>query len=118
MSVLGYRQTVSQEVAVRVLIGGSRSITDRAVLEYAIAGAGVTISEVITGNSTGADELASQSVVDHGIKVTMVPLDWAKHGGRAEMERNGQAARMANSCIMLWDGFSRRTAHMLDVAKL
>lgn len=101
----------------RVLIGGSRSITDRAALEFAIAGSGVTVSEVITGNSTGADGLASQWATDHGIPLTVVPLDWAKHGGRAEMVRNEQAALMAESCIMVWDGFSRGTAHMIDVAK-
>ena len=44
------------------------------------------------------------------------PADWDKYGKSAGYRRNEQMADNADSLIALWDGRSRGTKHMIDIA--
>lgn len=101
----------------RVIIGGSRSVASVEAVEAAIAQAGWAITEVITGNSRGADAVAAKWAKDRGVLVTIIPVEWSKYGGRADAIRNERIADMAEACILVWDGFSRGTANMIEVAR-
>jgi hypothetical protein len=101
----------------RTIIGGSRSIADPSALETAITESGFTISSLCTGNSRGVDELVVEWAKQHGLPIRFFPADWHRYGGRADLIRNEKMATEADACIMIWDGFSRGTAHMIEVAK-
>ena len=45
------------------------------------------------------------------------PADWDKYGKAAGYKRNGEMARNADALIAFWDGKSRGTKHMIDLAK-
>jgi hypothetical protein len=102
----------------RVIIGGSRSISDPEALEAAVSIAGFEISSVITGNSSGADALAGHWARERGLPLEVVAVEWSRYGGRAERIRNELALSMADASIMLWDGFSRGTAVFIEMASM
>jgi hypothetical protein len=101
----------------RVIIGGSRSISTMAALEAAVARSRFAISAVITGNSRGVDALAVDWARLHGIEVTVLAPEWSRYGGRAEHLRNQQMIARAQGCIAIWDGFSRGTAALIEMVE-
>lgn len=72
---------------------------------------------IISGMANGADLLGLHYAERHGIPVIKKPADWEKHGRGAGFQRNLEMAYEANSCICFWDGVSKGTSHMINVAK-
>jgi hypothetical protein len=101
----------------RVIIGGSKSVSSLEALEEAVARSGFAITRVITGDSRGADTLAASWARAKGIQVEVVVPDWRSYGGRADGIRNAEIVRRANACIVVWDGFSRGTAALIEECK-
>lgn len=52
----------------------------------------------------------------HDIPVKKFPADWGGLGKRAGYLRNEQMADYADALIAVWDGKSKGTKHMIDVA--
>ena len=101
----------------KTIIAGSRSITDPAVLRDALAKIDYTITEVISGGAQGADALGEVWAQENNIPVTVYKANWDKYGRSAGMLRNELMASVANACICLWDGVSKGTAHMAEIAE-
>lgn len=74
----------------RVLVCGSRDWTDVATLRDCLdrLAAVVRVSIVIEGEARGADTMAREWALDHGIAVDRFPADWARLGKSAGIERN------------------------------
>jgi hypothetical protein len=102
----------------RVIIGGSKSVSSPEAMEEAVARSGFAITSIITGNSRGADALATAWARANGIPVEIVIPDWHSYGGRADQIRNSELVARAQACIVVWDGFSRGTASLIEAAKL
>src|SRR4051812_39560845 len=102
----------------RVIIGGSKSVSSPEALEQAIARSGFAITRVITGDSRGADALAVAWARTNGIALEIVVPDWRSYGGRASAIRDAEIVGRANACIVVWDGFSRGTAALIDECRL
>ena len=47
----------------------------------------------------------------------LFPADWKKYGKSAGYVRNSEMAEVAESLIAFWDGKSRGTKNMIDIAK-
>lgn len=79
--------------------------------------------EIISGTAKGADKLGEQFASDWGIKVKRFPADWNVYGKSAGYIRNEQMAKYAMSdnsygvLIAFWDGESKGTKHMIDLAR-
>jgi len=104
----------------RLLIAGSRSITDYAVVEKAVnlaimqwAGCGVTVDEEVSGCTSGVDRLGEHWARSHGVPRKLFPADWKKHGKAAGFIRNAEMAEHATHAVVVWDGVSRGTANMI-----
>jgi len=69
------------------------------------------------GDDAGADRLGEQWASKHGIPVKQFPAQWRKHGHSAGYKRNETMADNADALIALWDGKSRGTKHMIDIAR-
>lgn len=54
---------------------------------------------------------------ENGIDLAIFPAEWDKYGKRAGYLRNEQMADHADSLIAFWDGKSKGTKHMIDIAK-
>ena len=73
--------------------------------------------QIVCGCARGADILGKQFAEEFGLKVLEYPADWEKYGKSAGYRRNKEMAKVADALIAFWDGESRGTKHMIDLAK-
>jgi hypothetical protein len=76
-----------------------------------------TVTEVVSGCAHGADKLGERWAASLKIPVARFPADWDTHGKRAGFIRNSEMAEYADACIVFWNGTSKGTKHMIDIAK-
>ena len=128
---------------VRIIIAGSRDFNDFNLLKESvlniifdlecrntITGIGNTsrekekhLIEFISGAARGADRLGEKFANESIWSLKRFPADWDNYGKRAGYIRNEQMAKYAISdnsygvLIAFWDGKSKGTKHMIDLAK-
>lgn len=74
--------------------------------------------EIVSGAYyRGADKLGEQYAKERGFKITRFPANWNKYGKAAGPKRNQQMANYADALIAFWDGKSRGTENMIDLAE-
>jgi len=100
----------------KVIIAGSRNITDYNAIKNIIEQSQFEITEVVSGMARGIDSLAVKYAQENNIQLKQFPADWNKHGKSAGPIRNTEMANYADALIAIWDGQSRGTKHMIDVA--
>lgn len=71
---------------------------------------------IISGGARGADNLGEQYASMRGIEVMRMPAEWDKYGRSAGYIRNEEMAKVATHCVIFWDGVSRGSKHMMDLA--
>jgi len=99
-----------------VIIAGSRGITDYSIIEAAVIQSGFEITRVVSGTARGVDQLGEKYAQLHNFPVDKYPADWNTHGKRAGYLRNKQMADNADALIAIWDGVSKGTKHMIEIA--
>jgi hypothetical protein len=99
----------------RVIIAGSRSITDYDFVCRVIEESCFDVTEVVSGTARGVDQLGERWAKDNGIPVAHFPADWDKYGKSAGYVRNTDMGDYADALIAVWDGESRGTNHMVDI---
>ena len=115
----------------KIIIAGSRTITDK-VRVYDIITAGLhTLLDsqqindftIISGGARGVDKLGEMYAIERSkypgsyVKLEVFPADWNQYGKRAGYLRNKQMAEYADALILIWDGKSRGSQMMLELAK-
>jgi hypothetical protein len=102
----------------KVIIAGSRDITDYAIVELAIANSGIEdeITTIVSGTARGVDQLGERYAKEHKKKLAKFPADWDTYGKKAGYLRNTQMAEYSDALIGIWDGASYGTKHMIDIA--
>lgn len=103
----------------RVIIAGGREFNDYQYLkdsmDYFLQNIGDDIS-VVCGMARGADTLGEQYAKEKGYEVRYFPADWDKYGKAAGYIRNEEMAENADALVAFWNGSSRGTKHMIDIA--
>ena len=107
----------------RTVIAGSRALqgpTNAAALANAISLAahhfGITPTVVLSGCAPGVDTLGEEWARANGLPVERHPANWAKYGNRAGHLRNATMAHQCDAVIALWDGVSKGTLDMVQLA--
>ena len=100
----------------RTIIAGSRSITNYDVVNKATIDSKFDITEVISGTARGVDQIGELWAKNNNIPVEKHPADWDKYGKSAGYIRNEEMAKCSDALIAIWDGESKGTKHMLDLA--
>ena len=100
----------------RTIIAGSRTIIDHNILSNVVSKCGWHITTVLTGLAHGVDFLGVMWAIDNGIKLEKYPANWKEYGISAGYKRNLQMAIKAEALIAIWDGKSRGTRHMIELA--
>lgn len=72
--------------------------------------------EIVSGVANGADKLGERFAFDNGYPIKQFPADWDKFGKSAGYKRNAEMAEYADALIAFWDGKSKGTKHMIDLA--
>ena len=99
------------------IIAGSRGVTDYNDVMQATLDASWTISEVVSGHAGGVDKLGERWARDFKRPLNVFPAKWDTHGKSAGYKRNVEMAENAEALIAVWDGESKGTKHMIDIAK-
>ena len=101
----------------RTIIAGSREGFALKDIYAAIAECSWSPTVVISGTARGVDTLGERWANENGIPVEKYPADWNTHGKSAGYKRNQLMAEKAEALIALWDGTSKGTGHMLEIAR-
>ena len=104
----------------KLIIAGSRTFTDYKKLSEVCDQflQDQTDIEIVSGAYyKGADKLGEQYAKERGYKLTQFPAYWKRFGRTAGPLRNEQMANYANALIAFWDGNSKGTKHMIELAK-
>ena len=103
----------------RVIIAGTRDFNDYDLLskhaDQMLSNVADEI-EIVSGGAKGADALGERYAQQKGYSVKRFPADWAKYGRRAGPMRNAEMAKYADALIAYWDGKSKGTKSMIDLA--
>lgn len=101
----------------KVIIAGSRGIVNTANVFNKLSLSSIDITEVVCGEAQGVDRLGKQWAKGQGIPVKSFPAEWDKYGKSAGYRRNVDMADYADALIAIWDGESKGTQHMIDIAQ-
>lgn len=102
-----------------IIIAGSRGFNDYNLLKQKLDEVRKTIGkfEIVSGTAKGADSLGEQYAKEFDMPVIRFPAKWDIHGKKAGYLRNEDMAKYADACIVFWDGESKGTQHMINLAK-
>lgn len=102
----------------RVIIAGGRDFNDYGFLrekcDYLFKNKKPTL--ILCGEARGADTLGKWYAAEREIPYVSYPADWDAHGKRAGYIRNVEMAKNADALVAFWDGQSRGTGHMIEIA--
>lgn len=105
----------------RLIVAGGRDFNDYELLEYNLTHILKNFSydeiTLICGEAKGADSLGKNFALKNGIKIESYFPDWNLHGKRAGTIRNKQMAENGTHLVAFWDGKSRGTNSMIELAE-
>lgn len=73
--------------------------------------------EIVSGTANGADKLGEQFARFMGYPIKQFLPNWDEFGKSAGYRRNKEMAEYADALIAFWDGESKGTKHMIDLAQ-
>lgn len=97
----------------KLLIIGSRSITDFDLSPYIPS----NIDTVISGGACGIDRLAEQYADRHRLSKYIIRPRYDLYGRASPLKRNEQMVDIADAVLVIWDGHSKGTQYTLEYAK-
>ena len=97
------------------IIAGSRNVTEEQ-FRTAITSLPWKVTRVVSGTARGVDTFGEGWAKHQGLPVDRYPADWDTHGKSAGYKRNILMAENAEALFAIWDGESRGTKHMIDIA--
>lgn len=106
----------------RVIVAGGRhyqdyALTVQALDHYLQEKLKTHAVIVVSGGASGADALGERYAKERGLACERFPAEWDKYGKSAGYRRNTQMAEVADVLVAFWDGASRGTGHMIDIAR-
>lgn len=105
----------------RVIVAGSRDVTDKATVMRALQDAylvlGINPTTIISGAARGVDRQGELIAAEHKIRVERAPAKWLTLGRAAGHIRNAEMAATADALVAVWDGVSPGTKNMIHEAR-
>lgn len=105
----------------RIVVAGCRNYENyeeaKEYIEYCISEIKNKYKLVfVSGGCRGADVIGERFAIQKGYKIERYLAEWDKHGKSAGPKRNEKMAQIADFVICFWDGKSRGTKSMVDLA--
>jgi len=105
----------------RIIIAGGRDFNNMEILRNALevntTGLMANTLQIVSGGARGADSLGERLAREHRTNLAVFPAQWEQHGKSAGYIRNELMAQNADMLIAFWDGQSRGTEHMINLAR-
>lgn len=106
-------------ITFKVIIAGSRGFDDYPglcrVCDYMLKNK--TNIEIVSGGAIGADRLGERYAKERGYKITQFIPNWDLFKKAAGYIRNSEMADYSDALIAFWNGKSKGTGHMIDLAE-
>ena len=111
----------------KVIVAGGRDFADYDLVKSkldnllvdrlsVLTTAGDIAVQVVSGTARGADKLGEHYARMNKLHVTQFPANWDLYGKSAGYRRNEEMAEYADALVAFWDGKSRGTMHMINLA--
>ena len=104
----------------RLIVAGTRTFRDyillRDKLDLFLSHSKDRIT-IFSGNAPGADALGEQYAKQNNYNLKIFKANWKTLGKRAGFVRNEEMAKEATHCVVFWDGKSKGSEHMINLAK-
>lgn len=97
----------------KLLIAGSRSLTDIDISPYIPEGTDF----ILSGGANGVDTLAEQYADKHRISKLILRPRYDLYRRAAPLKRNDTMVDICDRVLIFWDGVSRGTKHTIDYAQ-
>ncbi len=97
----------------KLLIAGSRSITDFDLTDFVPHEATL----IISGGAKGIDTIAENFAEANGINTQVFLPEYELYGRGAPLVRNKEMVNFCDAVLVIWDGKSRGTKFTIDYAK-
>lgn len=97
----------------KLLIVGSRTISDFDFSEYISS----DIDFIISGGANGIDTLAEQYADEHRLSKIIIRPKYNLYGKAAPLKRNEEMVRLADRILVIWDEKSKGTKYTIEYAK-
>lgn len=107
-----YRGTV-----MKLIIAGSRGIVDYDIIKHGYLDSGIQATEIVSGTARGVDRLGEHLANTFNIPIKRFPANWEGLGKKAGYVRNVTMADYADAALVFWNGESKGTKHMIDIAR-
>ena len=72
--------------------------------------------EIVSGTANGADRLGEKYANEKKYSIEQFPADWETNGRAAGYIRNLEMAKYSDGLIAFWDGKSKGTRNMINLA--
>lgn len=116
-----YLQKNDMKSDYKVIVAGTRTFKNYALLEnrlvHFLSGRKPSEVIIISGGAKGADRLGEKFAKEKHCNLKVFPADWITFGNSAGYRRNAEMSKVANACVVFWDGRSKGTKHMIDIAE-
>lgn len=108
----------------KVIVAGSRTFTDYNLVKetldrlnnYEMKKPFPSDIEIVSGTAKGADQMGERWAHENNKVIHYFKPDWEGLGKSAGYRRNEDMAKFADAAICFWDGISKGTKHMIDLA--
>lgn len=103
----------------KVIVAGGRDFNDYQKLERTLnclLRDKLPDVEIVSGKARGADTLGEMYASTLGLPIKEFPADWDQFGKAAGYRRNKEMAEYADACVVFWNGSSKGSKHMIDLA--
>lgn len=103
----------------KIVIAGGRDFNDYELLKSScdLLFKSYEDVEIVSGTARGADSLGEQYANEMGYSIKRFPADWDKFKKAAGYIRNEQMAEYADCLVAFYDGSSKGTTHMINLAQ-
>lgn len=102
----------------KVVVAGGRDFSDYELLKSYLDEflADKEDIQIVSGGASGADTLGEKYAMEKNLSIRVFLADWQQFGKSAGYKRNAQMAEYGDACVAFWDGKSKGTKHMIDLA--
>ena len=103
----------------KLIVAGSREFNNYELLKKSIQEnfQWYEVEEIVSGTARGADTLGEQFAKEYNIPIKQFSANWDLYGKSAGYRRNAEMANYADALIAFWNGDSKGTMHMINLAK-
>ena len=117
-----YRKSYRE--AAKVIVAGGRDFTDYEFMKESLGHlfaqedfCGDPDIKIISGMADGADTLAIRFADEFELTKILFPANWKLHHRMAGFLRNEDMMEIATHLVAFWDGKSKGTQHIIELAK-